>query len=200
MNIYVLIGIVVWLYLLSVMKRSKLSAFYFILGSVGLFYLLIVFSRPYWVWFLTQLVIKVVDLFGSFANVTEEFSKYSLIVIHSANEQMSLYVDYEWSGVIETAAYLGLLTFYPLYNRQEKVFYALFGTLWIFASNVIRLLFVVAFVHFGGSDAYFLAHSILGRLFFYGLVITLYYHTFTYSQVARSLYEKKNRLFRRGEH
>lgn len=45
MNIYVLIGIVVWLYLLSVMKRSKLSAFYFILGSVGLFYLLIVFSR-----------------------------------------------------------------------------------------------------------------------------------------------------------
>ena len=65
MNIYVLIGIVVWLYLLSVMKRSKLSAFYFILGSVGLFYLLIVFSRPYWVWFLTQLVIKVVDLFGS---------------------------------------------------------------------------------------------------------------------------------------
>lgn len=125
MNIYVLIGIVVWLYLLSVMKRSKLSAFYFILGSVGLFYLLIVFSRPYWVWFLTQLVIKVVDLFGSFANVTEEFSKYSLIVIHSANEQMSLYVDYECSGVIETAAYLGLLTFYPLYNRQEKVFYAL---------------------------------------------------------------------------
>ena len=78
MNIYVLIGIVVWLYLLSVMKRSKLSAFYFILGSVGLFYLLIVFSRPYWVWFLTQLVIKVVDLFGSFANVTEEFSKYRL--------------------------------------------------------------------------------------------------------------------------
>ena len=74
---------------------------------------------------LTQLVIKVVDLFGSFANVTEEFSKYSLIVIHSANEQMSLYVDYECSGVIETAAYLGLLTFYPLYNRQEKVFYAL---------------------------------------------------------------------------
>ena len=146
---------------------------------------------------LTQLVIKVVDLFGSFANVTEEFSKYSLIVIHSANEQMSLYVDYECSGVIETAAYLGLLTFYPLYNRQEKCFMPFWNAV-DFASNVIRLLFVVAFVHFGGSDAYFLAHSILGRLFFYGLVITLYYHTFTYSQVARSLYEKKNRLFRRG--
>lgn len=199
MNIYILIGIAIWFYLLSVMRRSKLSAFYFILGSIGLFYLLILFSRPYWVWFLTQLVIKTVDLFGSIPNVTEEFSKYSLIVIHSAKEQMSLYVDYECSGVIETSAFLGLLSFYPLYNRQEKVFFGILGILWIFVSNVLRLLFVVAFVHFGGSDVYFLAHSILGRLFFYGLVITLYYHTFTYSQVARSLYEKKNRLFKRGE-
>ena len=33
MNIYVLIGIVVWLYLLSVMKRSKLSAFLFYSGK-----------------------------------------------------------------------------------------------------------------------------------------------------------------------
>ena len=121
MNIYVLIGIIVWLYLLSVMKRSKLTAFYYILGSVGLFYLLILFSRPYWVWYLTQLVIKAVDLFGSWFHMTEDFSQYSLIVIHSAKEQMNLYVDYECSGVIETAAFLGLLTFYPFANFKIKL-------------------------------------------------------------------------------
>ncbi|MGM9902759.1 exosortase XrtG [Enterococcus sp. 10A9_DIV0425] len=198
MNLYILIGLVIWLYILSVMKRSRLLAFHFILGSVGLFYLLILFSRPYWVWFLTQLVIKTVDFFGSIPNITEEFSQYSLIFIHSAKEPLSLYVDYECSGVIETSAFLGLLAFYPLYNRKEKFFYGIFGILWIFISNVIRLLLVIAFVHFGGSDFYFFAHSILGRLIFYGLVIILYYHTFTYSQVARSLYEKKNRLFKKG--
>jgi exosortase family protein XrtG len=198
MNIYLLIGLAIWIYLLSVMKRAKLPAFYFILGSVGLFYLIIFLSRPYWVWFLTQLIIKAVDFFGSMFNYTEEFSKYSLIVIHSTNEQMSLYVDYECSGVIETSAFIALLAFFPLYNRWEKVFYGLIGMFWIFASNVLRLLLVVGFVHFGGSDTYFLAHSILGRLLFYGLVITLYYHTFTYSQVARSLYDRRNQLFKRG--
>ena len=199
MSIYILIVLIIWLYLLSVMKRAKLSAFHFIVGSVGLFYFLVSFSQPYWVWFLTQLVIKAVNLFGSIPNFTDDFSQYSLIVIHSAKEQMSLYVDYECSGVIETAAFLGLLTFYPLYNRREKVFYALFGTLWIFCSNVLRLLLVVVMVHFGGGSFFFLAHSIIGRLFFYGLVIILYYHTFTYSQVARGLYEKRNRWFKRGD-
>lgn len=198
MNIYILICLFIWIYLLSIMKRSRLSAFYFILGSIGLFYLLILFSRPYWVWFLTQLLIKAVALFDSITHVTETFSQYSLLVVHSAKEQMSLYVDYECSGVIETAAFLGLLTFYPLYDRQEKFFYGIFGILCIFASNVIRLLLVIMLVHFGGSQLYFFAHSILGRLIFYGLVIALYYYTFTYSQVAKSLYQKKSKLLKRG--
>ncbi len=37
MNIYLLIGIVVWLYILSILKRARLSAFHFIVGSGGLF-------------------------------------------------------------------------------------------------------------------------------------------------------------------
>ncbi len=38
MSIYLIIGIVVWLYALSILKRAGLSAFHFIVGSAGLFF------------------------------------------------------------------------------------------------------------------------------------------------------------------
>lgn len=38
MSIYLIIGIIVWLYILSILKRAQLSAFHFIFGSGGLFF------------------------------------------------------------------------------------------------------------------------------------------------------------------
>ncbi len=36
MKISILVGTVVWLYALSVLKRARLSAYFFIVGSAGL--------------------------------------------------------------------------------------------------------------------------------------------------------------------
>jgi hypothetical protein len=52
MNSLLLFGIIIWIYLLSVLKRAKLTAFSFIVGSVGLFFILMAISSPYWIWFL----------------------------------------------------------------------------------------------------------------------------------------------------
>lgn len=57
MNVYIIVGTIIWLYVLSVLKRSKLSAFFFIVGSGGLFFILIALSDPYWVWFFTHAVL-----------------------------------------------------------------------------------------------------------------------------------------------
>ncbi len=71
------------------------------------------------------------------------------------------------------------------------------GTLWIYVANVIRLASVIVIVHFGGGNLFFIAHSIVGRLVFYVLVIILYYDVFTYSQLSQGLYRGfKNRIQR----
>ncbi|HZK70616.1 MAG TPA: exosortase family protein XrtG, partial [Clostridia bacterium] len=36
-----------------------------------------------------------------------------------------------------------------------------------------------------GGDTYFYAHTIIGRLFFYGCTIVLYFQVFTKSQIIR---------------
>lgn len=188
MSVYLVIATVIWLYVISVLKRSNSSAFFFIVGSVGLFFILIAISRPYWVWFFTHAVLHGVGWFGSVTGMSEIMPKYSLISINNPSNPVMMAVDYECSGVIETSAYLGLVVFFPIYRAYERVFFSVIGIVWIYVANVIRLATVITIVHFGGSDLFFLAHSIVGRMVFYLLVIILYYNIFTYSQISHSLY------------
>lgn len=188
MNIYLLIGIVVWLYLLSILKRARLSAFHFIIGSGGLFFILIALSDPYWVWFFTHAVINGVKWFGELTGMSTVMNRYGLISISNPTAPVTMSIDYECSGIIETVAFLSMVIFLPMYNKFERVFFSILGTLWIYVANVIRLVSVIMIVHFGGGNLFFLAHSIVGRLIFYVLVIMLYYEVFTFSQLSQGLY------------
>ena len=186
MRLLFVIAILAWLYSLSVFKRARVPAAHFIFGSIGLFVLLLVLSRPYWVWFFTHLVVYGVQIFDKFTDMSQVYAKYAIVQILSATSTVSMTIDYECSGIIETSAFVALTAFYPIYTRKQRLFLSLGGALWIYGANVLRLILVIVLVHFNGSDFYFMAHTIIGRLFFYVLVIYLYYQTFTYSATTYS--------------
>ncbi|MGO1225009.1 MAG: exosortase family protein XrtG, partial [Leuconostoc falkenbergense] len=50
---------------------------------------------------------------------------------------------------------------------------------------IVRLTFVATSLHLFGSDSFFLAHSILGRLLFYVLMLTFYFTIFTRGQLIQ---------------
>lgn len=189
MNSLLLFGIIIWIYLLSVLKRAKLTAFSFIIGSIGLFFILMAISSPYWIWFFTHDVINGVDWFGRLTGMSQTYVKYGLVYIVNGSSPVTMSIDYECSGIIETMAFVSLLAFYPTYTHKEKVFYLILGVLWIYLANVFRLIIVIVVVHLGGAGVFYLAHSILGRVAFYLLIIALYYNVFTYSRLSRGLYK-----------
>ncbi|WP_338232210.1 exosortase family protein XrtG [Companilactobacillus muriivasis] len=189
MNSILLFGIIIWIYMLSVLKRAKLTAFSFIIGSVGFFFILMAMSTPYWIWFFTHAVINGVSWLGDLTKMSQSYPKYGLVYIVNNLSPVTMQIDYECSGIIETMAYISLLAFYPTYSRKEKVFYLLLGMLWIYLSNVLRLMLVIIMVHFGGAGLFYLAHTIIGRIVFYLLVITLYYNVFTYSRLSQGVYK-----------
>lgn len=196
MNPWLIAGMVVWLYILSVLKRVHLSAYHFIFGSIGLFFILIALSTPYWIWFFTHAVILAIKFLGSITKFCTVMSKYGIVHIISGNQSSLLMtIDYECSGIIETTAFTALVIFFPVYSRQERFFYVIFGMLWIYLANVIRLTIIVVMVHFVGYQSFFFAHTILGRLVFYALVIALYYNVFTYSQLSKGIYSKFQHAF-----
>jgi exosortase family protein XrtG len=151
---------------------------------------LIALSDPYWVWFFTHAVIRGLNIFGALTGWCSIVLKTGLVYIGNATNSVTMSIDFECSGIIETCALVALIAFFPTYARREKVFYAVFGMIYIYISNIIRLITVVTIVHFGGGSMFFLAHSIIGRLVFYVLVIALYYNVFTYSQLARGIYRE----------
>lgn len=67
LNGWLILGIIVWLYGLSVLKRGDLSGVYFWWGSIGLFIISAFIFRPYFVWLISYLL---TNTLGVFAKIT----------------------------------------------------------------------------------------------------------------------------------
>jgi len=185
MNFFLLILFFLWLYVLTVLKRGKLEFWYFCLGSIGLFLFLLAWVQPLATAPLTKAVTAVAGIIGQLTGLFDSFYQYALLFIQSGGESISLYIDYECSGVIEIMAFSSLLWFFPVYQVYEKIIVNILGFLFIFASNVLRIVLICLLVHIWGNDIYFLAHTVFGRLLFYACSVLLYFYVFTKSQIVR---------------
>lgn len=187
MNWFSIVVFILWVYLLTVLKRGKLDFWYFIAGSVGLFIFSVIFIEPVAVEPLQKAVAAAAGIPGRLTGIYESYFQKGIIFISTGGTSLSLYIDFECSGIIETLAFFALLWFFPVYRLYEKVVVSIAGGLLIFASNVLRIFVICLVVYFFGGDMYFLAHTIIGRLVFYACTIALYFYVFTKSQIIRQI-------------
>lgn len=185
MKILICFLLIVWIYLITVFTRAKLHFFKFVVGSVGLFFFMMVILQPYLVNVLSRSVAAASGIMGDVTGCYQAFYQYSLILIQSGGSAISMYIDYECSGVIEILAFTALLWFFPLYNTLEKIMYNIIGVVWIFAANIIRIFIICVLVYYYGNNIFYFAHTIFGRIVFYALSIILYFYVFTRSQIKR---------------
>lgn len=185
MNWFSIVVFSLWIYLLTVLKRGKLDFWYFIAGSVGLFIFSVIWIEPVAVGPIQKAVAAAAGIPGRLTGIYESYFQKGIIFISTGGMSLSLYIDFECSGIIETLAFFALLWFFPVYRLYEKVVVSIAGGLLIFASNVLRIFVICLVVYFFGGDMYFLAHTIIGRLVFYACTITLYFYVFTKSQIIR---------------
>lgn len=181
----IIAGTAIWAYVLIVLGRSKLTFFKFLIGSVGLFVLLMLILQPVLTLPLSKAVAAATGVIGKMTGAFYSYYQYSLIFIRYGAESISLYVDYECSGVIEIFAFSSLLWFFPLYSSIEKLVINIVGIIWIFLSNIIRLVSICLLVYFFGNDVFFFAHAIFGRIIFYVLSIILFFYVFTRAQILK---------------
>lgn len=179
------VGIVAWAYAVFVLWRAKLTFFKFLVGSVGMFVLLMVLVQPVLTVPLAKGVAAVTGLIGELTGAFYSYYQYSLVFIRHGADSISLYIDYECSGIIEIFAFSSLLWFFPLYSAIEKLVINIIGIIWIFASNIIRMTSICILVYFFGNDVFFFAHAIFGRIIFYALSIILFFYVFTRAQILK---------------
>lgn len=185
MRVIALICFLVWLYVLWTCHRGRLKFFEFIIGSVGLFVFMMIWVQPIITAPLTKLVAMVAGELGEITGMYDSYYQYSMLFIPKSTAAVSLYVDLECSGVIETMAFLSLLWFFRVYNVYEKIVVSILGILGIFAANVIRIFCICTMIYIWGNDIFYFAHSIFGRMVFYAFSISLYFYVFTKAHIVR---------------
>ena len=180
-----LIILIVWLYILRVTRRSELPAWHFIWGSCGLFVLMMIFVRPYCTQPLAQIVAAVAGGFGKLTGMFQSYFKYGVIFVNSKVGSISLLIDFECSGILEIMAFLSLLTFFRAYTVYERIVVGILGTFYIILANALRIISICVIIHFCGMSSYYVAHTFVGRILFYGLSVLLYFFVFTKTQIVR---------------
>lgn len=185
MKYLILICLIVWIYFLSVLKRGKLNFWYFLVGSVGTFIILLLIIQPIVIAPLTNVVAVISGFLGDLTGFYKSYFQYGVLFVNSKNSCISLYIDYECSGIIEIMAFSSMLWYFSVYQIYEKIIINILGILWIFAANVIRIFVICTLIYYWGNDIFYFAHTIFGRIVFYGLSIALYFHVFTRPQIVR---------------
>ncbi len=187
MNWLVLICFLLWLYILTVFHRGKLYYFKYLWGSVGLFIFMCIYIEPTFSEILKQYVTSVVGIIGKLTGICEAFYELSVVFIPKQSEltAVSLYIDYECSGIIEMMAFVALLSFFEVYDIGQRIIISFVGCICIFFFNIIRIMLICFVIYQFGSGSYYFAHTILGRIVFYVLTIILYYYVFTRQQIIK---------------
>lgn len=185
MQIIVFILFIFWIYVIFVFRRGNLHFFKFCFGSIGLFFFLMFWCEPLLIGYLTKAVTAVAGIAGNISGLYDAYYQYGLLFIPKSTTTVSLYIDYECSGVIEIMAFSSMLWFFPLYNLLEKLIINLIGALVIFGANILRIFLICVLIYYFGNDIFYFAHTIFGRMIFYVFSVVLYFYVFTRSHIIR---------------
>ena len=185
-----------WVYLLYVTNKVKLNFWHFIVGAAGLFIIMMFTVRPLLTEPLAPGVAAIAGLFGSLTDTFSPFFKYGILFVDSAAGAITLQIDFECSGIVEIMAFLSLLVFFRVYSKAERIIVGIVGVVYIMLANALRLIIICEMIHFMGTEVYYVAHTIVGRLVFYALSVMMYFYVFTKPQIVRMKIGK----FKYGDH
>lgn len=177
--------VALWLFILHILTKAELSAWRFLWGTLGLFALLMIFVRPVITEPLAKGVCALAGVVGRLTGTFSTYFKYGILYVPADSGSITLLVDMECSGVIEILAFVSLLMFFRVYSVGERIVVGIAGFAYIMLCNALRILLICLSVHFFGVEAYYITHTIVGRLVFYALSVLMYFYVFTKPQVIK---------------
>jgi exosortase family protein XrtG len=182
--IYCIIGIILWAMIAKYLHKNRIWIFYYTWSAVGLTIFAILALRgstlEYWVeqW-IGVILHYVLSLLNIATNVSDKAPGTVLVLLALENSWTCIDIDIECSGLLEACVLMGLLWFFPAYNWLQRIVYTIVGLFSLFIINLVRLGTVVLVINFWGRDSLYIAHNLIGRLVFFGLVIVVYWYLFT---------------------
>lgn len=181
-----LVALVAWIAALIFFRHYRIWLFFYVVAAVGLAFLIVfagmrLIPLERWLEVSTAYVAHAISqAVGIPTRVFEAAPGNVLVwVIVQKPGWTVVRVDLECSGLLEVAVLSGLLLFYPAWSVWQRLGLTLFGWAATFASNIIRVLSIIAILHLLGKRSIFVAHTVAGRLIFFALVMAFYWVVLT---------------------
>lgn len=179
-SLYLLIGSIVYLLLVRFLWSRRLWLPYYALAVFGLTFIIV----------LTAQAFKLDSLLGAYemrhTHIVTDWFKIPARVIGSdsimiadSNGWSILAIGIECSAILELSIFLGLILFYPAFSALKKSSILTAGLIGTYLVNIVRISIIVGMVHWLGKETIFIAHAVVGRLFFFTAVILLYWFLLT---------------------
>ena len=179
--LFILVGII-WLLGVIFFRRFHIWILYYLVGAVGLAYILValfvnVFNFELLV--AHSIALEVHDILNLIAIPTEIFQHAPgtllVLVVPQAVGWTALQIGVESSGMLEISVLISLVTFFPLWSWRKKIVLAVLGAALTWLANVARMVIIVLMLHFFGMEVLVLAHTFIGKAFFFIITIGIYW-------------------------
>lgn len=177
------LSVLIWILGILLFNQLKMNFFKFITGSLGLFIISTIFFINPLENILTYLINNVLSFISNISDSFNVIKEYSLVTINAPNGVLTMLINYECSGIIELLVYSSLIVFFPFISNTRKVYTFIYGNIYIFVANIIRILFMIFLVNIFGVQIYNLVHTVFARILFFVLIVALYYKVFTKNQI-----------------
>ena len=184
-NLLFLTFTIIWLNVIIMLKKLKMHFFYFIVASIGLFTIIMMFYLKPLEMVLTKWIAYILMILGDWLGLYTVFMKELTLMINTKSGIVAMTLNYECSGVIEILVYTCLIIFFPFPNIRRRLAVVSLGNLYICLCNIIRLLFIIVMVKLLGIKYYHVLHTVFARILFFVFMVILYYEVFTKEQLKK---------------
>lgn len=185
--ILTLLAALVWLAAVLFFRKNRIWLLYYVTGSVGLA-LLLIFAGVKWLPLAAGMEYATAYAGHALSNLvgipTYLFraapNNIFVWVVEQTPGWTVVRVDLECSGMLEIATWIGLLLFYPDWTLARRLWLIGIGAVGIFGANLVRVVAIITILHLFGKHSIVIAHTLIGRLLFFGLVMLgMYWYVFS---------------------
>ena len=189
--ILVSLGAILWLAAVIFLRHYRIWILYYLLGTVGLAYLLVALVVKLLnaeLLVAHSVALAVHDTLNVLNIPTEIFQNAPgvllVLVITQSVGWTVLQIGVESSGTLEMCVLVSLVAFYPLWTWKRKLSLAVIGVAFTWLANVARMLVIALMLHFFGKGVLVLAHTFIGKAFFFITIIVIYWFLVTISSLT----------------
>jgi exosortase family protein XrtG len=189
--------VALWVVTTALLHYYRVWIFYYLLATAGLAYLLVLVSSQVFdfesllahsvAFGVHKILLWVAIPSRIFAQAP---GMLLVMVLTQRVGWTALQIGVESSSLLEMSVLTSLVLFYPEWPVGSRLRLALTGIALTWVANLLRMTLIAIMLHHMGKDALLLAHGVVGRIFFFGLTVGIYWLLIT----SRSLHTIEGRL------